>query len=431
VIWKETFRQEKDTLTFLSGSDAVFPLASLTKSMSATVVMKLVEKGQVSLEDPVEKYLANQFANNAGRSTTLRELLNMTGGIPHGWITFDTGTSVSTLTNEQFLKEYSMSVFPKGVYEYSNYAFGLVEAILERATGKSYDRIMQEELFEPLGMNHSYIPGAPMSTPNRVDPHGNNRPAATFYPSGAAGTHSTVSDMIRYAQFHLGNTDPSMLSTASLHQMHFEKIYPTTLTSLGWGSIPLDDSLTWLISNGSFRESANSNLTIIPSEKIGVICLADRDYQSSADVMAVRIADVLLPGFADKAFGIIEAYEAGNRGELLLDGADYSAWEGFIRTGEKENPIGFLYRGDSLFVSSDQEEWQPVRNVVMDQQSIIRGNITLPLENPISNQTVLCPGNMNLLFQDQKMQGYFSANFREDDQYYLALPFYIEVWGKD
>jgi hypothetical protein len=67
----------------------------------------------------------------------------------------------------------------------------------------------------------------------------------------------------------------------------------------------------------------------------------------------------------------------------------------------------------------------------MDQQSIIRGNITLPLENPISNQTVMCTGSMNLLFQDQKMQGYFSANFREDDQYYLALPFYIEVWGKD
>jgi hypothetical protein len=147
--------------------------------------------------------------------------------------------------------------------------------------------------------------------------------------------------------------------------------------------------------------------------------------------MAVRIADALLPGFADKAFAIIEAYEAGNRGELLLDGAEYSAWEGFIRTGEKESPIGFLYRGDSLFVSCDQEEWQPVRNVVMDQQSIIRGNITLPLENPISNQTVMCTGSMNLLFQDQKMQGYFSANFREDDQYYLALPFYIEVWGKD
>jgi hypothetical protein len=189
--------------------------------------------------------------------------------------------------------------------------------------------------------------------------------------------------------------------------------------------------LTWLISNGSFRESANSNLTLIPSEKIGVICLADRDYQSSADVMAVRIADVLLPGFADKAFAKIEAYEAANRGELVLDEADYSAWEGFIRTGEKESPIGFLYRGDSLFVSSDQEEWQPVRNAVMDHQSIIRGNITLPLDNPISNQTVLCPGSMNLSFQDQKMQGYFSAIFREDDQYYLALPFYIEVWGKD
>jgi CubicO group peptidase (beta-lactamase class C family) len=393
-------------------------------------MMKLLEKGLVSLDDPVDKYLPGTCNSHGRKSPTVKELLNMTAGIPHGWISLDQGYNSTPLTNDGFLDLYAMSVFPEGIYEYSNYSFGIIEAVIEQLTQTSFDQAMKEELFEPLGMNNSFISLDSEDRNMEKDNAEDNRLSSTFFPSGAAGVHSTLSDLVQYAQLHLGGMDPSILSRPSLHSLHYEKIYSSTITSLGWGSISLDDSLTWLISNGSFPESANSNLTIIPSENIAVICLANRDFQSSADLMAVQIADVLVPGFADKAFGVIQAFEEADRGELVMDGSEFTSWEGFIKTGDSDSPIEITFKRDSLFVSMDQVTWQPVTNLSLDHQSIIRGNVTLSLENPISKQTTSCDGSLNLLFRDHMMQGYFSAYFEEEDQYYVALPFYIKVRGK-
>ena len=431
IIWYENFEQSLNTSGVLISSDIKYPIASLTKSLSATVLLKLVEKGQISLNDPIEKYLPNKVNFYGRNSISVKELLNMTGGIPHGWIFFNSDSPYAAFTNNSLLENYSMTVFPKGIYEYSNYSYGIIEAIIENISNKPYAQVLQDEMFDLLGMKHSFVTP---SAANKLE-HFNDikevGQSSLFFPSGGAGVYSTLSDLILYARLQMGELDESIMSYASLNLLHYDKIYPSTITALGWGSIPLEDDLTWLVSNGSFPNSANSNLTIIPENNIAVICLANKDYQSSADILAIKIADVLVPGFANKAFAKMEAYEANDGKGLKIEISNFNSWQGVIKHGETESPIEFTYKSDSLYVSFDNGEWQSVKYATIDHQSIIRGGLTILLKNPITNQVEESRGNINLLVSENKLQGYFSASFIKEDVFDLSLPFYIEALARD
>jgi CubicO group peptidase (beta-lactamase class C family) len=431
IIWYENFEQSLNTSEVLISSDIKYPIASLTKSMSATVLLKLVEKGQISLNDPIEKYLPKKVNFYGRNSISVKELLNMTGGIPHGWIFINSDSPYAAVTNDSLIENYSMTVFPKGIYEYSNYSYGIVEAIIENISNKPYAQVLQDEMFDLLGMKHSFI--TPI-TENKLE-HFNDikevGQSSLFFPSGGAGVYSTLSDLILFARLQMGELDESIMSHSSLNLLHYDKIYPSTITSLGWGSIPLEDDLTWLVSNGSFPNSANSNLTIIPENNIAVICLANKDYQSSADMLAIKIADVLVPGFANKAFAKMEAYEANDGKEVKISIGKFNTWQGVMKHGKTESLIELTYKSDSLYVSFDNGEWQSVKYATIDHQSIIRGGLTILLKNPLTNQVEESHGNINLLLSEKKLQGYFSASFIKEDVFDLALPFYIEALGRD
>ncbi len=431
VMWHESFKHEKDTTSVSISSDAQYPIASLTKSMSATVLLKLVEKGHISLDDKIEKYLPNSLKHYARDSVTIRELLNMTAGIPHGWIFFDNQSPYTSLTNDSLLQHYGMAVFPKGIYEYSNYSYGIIEAVIEEVTNKPYELAIKDILFDPLTMKNSFVEPERTIMDKNIESKEGNMFSPKFYPSGGAGVYSSLSDLILYARLHLNETDNSLISFATLNKLHYDKIYPTTLTALGWGSIPLDNNMTWLVSNGSFPNTANSNLTIIPEHNIAVICLANRDYESSADIMAIKISDVLVPGFAEKAFAKMQAYEAADAVGLETLNTKFSTWEGKIQSGENENHIELFHKNDSLYVSMDKGEWQPIKYATIDHQSIIRGGVTLRLKNPITKQLETSSGNINILITENILEGYFSASFTKEGDYDIAVPFYIKADGKN
>ncbi len=431
IIWKEVFERTTDTSTVSILSNAQYPIASLTKSMSATALLKLVEKGQISLDDPIEKYLPKTIDYYGRKSSSIRELLNMTAGIPHGWMFFNSNSSYASFSNDNLLENYSMAVFPKGIYEYSNYAYGIVEAIIEKVSDKTFAQVLQEEIFDPLGMNNSFI--TPTSTNklenfNTVNELGHS---SKFFPNGGAGVYSTLSDLILYARLNLKELNESIISYNTLDKLHYGKIYPSTLTAMGWGSIPLGDNLNWLVSNGSFPNSANSNLTIIPENKIAVICLANRDYQSTADIMAIKIADILVPGFANKAFEKMENYESADGKELKMEINNYNAWQGVMKHGKTEIPIDLTYKNDSLYIAFDNGERQSIKYATIDHQSIIRGSLTISLKNPITKQVEESKGNINLLITENKLQGYFSARFIKEGVFDLALPYYMVAHGRD
>ena len=145
------------------GEDALFWIASMSKSLTGTALMMLVDEGRISLDDPVEKYLpefkGQMVAGPEGTDTphppkhpiTVREIMSHTSGLVLA--------SEKTLRRTRVLKD-DVAVYaarplrqePGTKYEYNNCGINTGGRIIEVVSGMSYADFMQRRLFDPLGM---------------------------------------------------------------------------------------------------------------------------------------------------------------------------------------------------------------------------------------------------------------------------------------
>jgi CubicO group peptidase (beta-lactamase class C family) len=134
-------------------------LGSVTKTYTATALMRLVAAGQVELDAPVRRYvpeLALADESAAARITVLN-LLNHTAGLD--WrINIDTGEGDDALAREVAQLPESKLIAPPGIRaSYSQAGYDLAGRIVEKVTGLTYERASASLLFEPLGMLHSFF----------------------------------------------------------------------------------------------------------------------------------------------------------------------------------------------------------------------------------------------------------------------------------
>ena len=199
--------------------DTVFQLGSITKTMTATAIMQLVDEGSVDLDRPVHDYLPGfRVADpDISKAVTVRHLLTHTGGWEGdffeaaGW--GDDALSI-LVARQAKLKQ----VTPFGtLWSYSNAAFYVLGRILEVHYGKPYEYLMQEQLWAPLGVRdacyfaHDVVLRR-FSVGHAIGSSGLQvaRPWAMERSSSPVGTTMmNVKDLLRYARFHLGTLEPS------------------------------------------------------------------------------------------------------------------------------------------------------------------------------------------------------------------------------
>lgn len=131
---------------------SVYEIGSVTKQFTATAVMMLVEEGKLKLDDPLSKHLTG--LPEAWREVTVRHLLTHTSGIKN--YTGLPGFEVSkNLTGEQFIKaisDYPLDFAPSEKWSYSNTGYNLLGHIIERISGQSYWKFIEERFTKSLGM---------------------------------------------------------------------------------------------------------------------------------------------------------------------------------------------------------------------------------------------------------------------------------------
>jgi len=148
-------------------------IGSLTKTVTATVVLQLYESGQVSLEDTIGKYVSGM---PNGDTATLRQLANMTSGIP-------SYSEDNAFQNQLFMNptkawtpEQLIDVVrgkpadfaPGTAWEYSNTNYVLLGMVIEKVTGKPAAEVYQERIVGPLGMTQTSFPAQSNAI---ADPH--------------------------------------------------------------------------------------------------------------------------------------------------------------------------------------------------------------------------------------------------------------------
>ena len=137
-----------------------FILGSTSKSITALAVMQLVDRGAVELDAPVQRYIpwfTLADADAAGR-ITVRHLLTMSSGIPTdgGGEAFRSTRSMSLEEAVRSLQSTHIAFEPGTKYEYVNANYAILGLLIETVTGQTYGDYLQQHIFTPLDMHHSY-----------------------------------------------------------------------------------------------------------------------------------------------------------------------------------------------------------------------------------------------------------------------------------
>ena len=213
--------------------DTLFQIASVTKTMTATVIMRLIERGALDLDAPVRRYIpAFRLRDAAAQErATVRHLVTHTGG----WLGdcfADFGNGDDALERYVAAMAELEQITPLGeIWHYSNSSFALLGRLIEVVTGKTYEAATRELLFVPLGMTRSCFSAGEAITHRVAIGHVivDEKPTVArpwAFPRATTpvgGIVSTANDLMRYARFHLGDgTAPDgarLLSRESLDLM--------------------------------------------------------------------------------------------------------------------------------------------------------------------------------------------------------------------
>jgi len=205
----------KDDQRPLNG-DTVFEIGSMTKVFTSLVLMDMVQRGEVALDDPVAKYLPPEVKvpERAGRKITLRDLSTQTSGLPRlpdNLHPKDPANPYADYTVEQlyqFISGYTLTRDIGEKYEYSNLAVGLLGNALARRAGMDYETLVRTRILKPLGMNDTGITLSPEMKARLAVGHNAALQAVPNWDlptlAGAGALRSTANDMLTFLAANLG-----------------------------------------------------------------------------------------------------------------------------------------------------------------------------------------------------------------------------------
>jgi CubicO group peptidase (beta-lactamase class C family) len=192
--------------------DTKFNLASMTKMFTALAVAQLVEKGRFSLDDTVGKILPDYPNKEIANRVTINQLLTHTSGLASADRTAD--RLLATLRQGARTVDEHVVAFvndpltfePGSRFDYSNYGYMLLGAIIENASGQNYYNYVRENVFRPAGMTNSDFYELDSDPPNLAvglmdAPTGPRRSNALFIGvkgTPAGGAYSTIGNLLKF-----------------------------------------------------------------------------------------------------------------------------------------------------------------------------------------------------------------------------------------
>lgn len=273
--------------------DTLYLLGSVSKTYTATALMRLVAKGQVALDAPVRRYvpelaLADETA--AGQITVL-QLLNHTSGLDWG-IIVNTGEGDDALSGYVAKLAELPQIAPPGTRSsYSEAGYNLAGRIVEQVTGQTYEGAVAALLFEPLGLTHSFFARDDVMTRRFAVGHNRGedetlsiarmwRWSRSDNPGG--GLASSVADQVRWARFHLGDGRAAdgarLLPAGNLLRMQ----EPTAALrgsnlgdaiGIGWFLREVDGVRT--VGHGGSSNGQFAELLLVPERDFAVVALSN------------------------------------------------------------------------------------------------------------------------------------------------------------
>jgi CubicO group peptidase (beta-lactamase class C family) len=281
-------------------------IASVTKSVTATAVLRLAGLGRLQLDDPVNKYLGKAKVHSPAwnpSEATIRRVMSQTSGLTtfSRWC-INTADPQCDLDSE--IERNGVLVWPPGeVFDYSNLNYGIMGDVVARVSGESFESYLRTAIFQPLNMQDCYLAGGVTAkrTSAQYDQKTHTRsPSRVSGHEGASGLYCSARDLLSFGMFnlkeHLGSGAP--VSVRDIDGMHTAQ--PGTEGQYGLGWWIRQEYGVEIISAQGGTSDAFALLELIPARKIAIVVLANSSSQMVRGLER-QIISVLLPGSsADK-----------------------------------------------------------------------------------------------------------------------------------
>lgn len=220
--------------------DTKFRLGSITKQFTAALIMQLVEQGKLKLDGKVSDYLPD-YRKDTGARMTIHHLLSHTSGVPNYTAApgFFENVSRNPFKVDDFVKKYAsgdLEFEPGSKFNYSNSGYFILGAIIEKVTGKPYEKVLQEKILDPLGMKNTgydhygtILSKRAMGYVKTPDGYETAPYLDMSIPYAAGSLYSTVEDLFLWDQSLYGE---KVLSAASK-----ELMFKPNLEDYGYGLV--------------------------------------------------------------------------------------------------------------------------------------------------------------------------------------------------
>ncbi len=242
--------------------DTMVLSASVTKPLSATCVMTMVQEGKISLDDKVSKYLPAfdhlrvEKTNQTAPSPTIRQLLSHTSGLFGLVGATKTGMravrdlSLSLEESVEIISKEKLVAAPGSRFNYGGSNYQVAARIVELVSGQPFDRYMKQHLTDPLGMTDTYFRPGPGQDTSRVatiymfHPKKGLIPLRIYAPDpnrrlvlASGGLYTSLQDLAVFLQMHLNRGaygSARVLTPAAVAEMQEKQPRVSGKYGLGW-----------------------------------------------------------------------------------------------------------------------------------------------------------------------------------------------------
>jgi CubicO group peptidase (beta-lactamase class C family) len=336
-----------------------YPLASVTKPLTATLIAVLADKELIDLDAPVADYLDADvhYPDSRWQKVTVRHLLTHTSGMGMYYRIYyadedQTPDPVSTLIERHGYLYHD----PGTHFEYSNLGYAILGEIAARVTGQPYPEALRQYVLQPLNMEHTSTGMDDHSPQQYASLYGVRREALplVYTDTPAAGDgYGTAADLARFGAFHLGH-GPQLLPAVARRAMYrgsdtsgVEYANPCHRYGLGFYTSAAADHL-W---HDGGLDGAGTTLRLLPEEDIALAVLTPVTFTSGA---ADSIAAILLGELTERELPATclrtdtGSFDVGSyRGE----------WPGEITTAEGDVPVKLTFReGGEVLAAFEQPQ---------------------------------------------------------------------------
>ncbi len=286
IVWKTGFGEADEKNKIPATADTLYRVDSVSKILTALEIMRLTQKGRLTLDQPVAEALPgfsirSRFKDS--KEITIRSLLAHHSGLPaayHQGMWVEKAESLAQLAED--LKQDYLVAPPQSFYKYSDLDYSLLGRIIELKDRQSFSDAMRDHLLRPLGMDSSTFDLSPSVRERMAKGYsgGKERPQLYLRDIPAGGMVSSADDMARLLRF-IFTDQPSLVKPDILNSMYQEQYTGIPLDfghhmGLGWmlNGLGMDNTKNLAWHDGDYVPHF-CRIALLTKEKLGVVIFSN------------------------------------------------------------------------------------------------------------------------------------------------------------